>query len=135
MPTTKSTERPALRVPQVRVLKLLAKDKQGRASRKTIAEKAKIYTGHVFIHVGQAEQDFVDRRLQRRLIDARPHGRIALRIEIDQQYALRMLSQPRRQIDCRRGLAYSAFLVGDTEYFGHEVSRVRKNGCAIFLKF
>jgi hypothetical protein len=56
MPTTKSTERPALRVPQVRVLKLLAKDKQGRASRKTIAEKAKIYTGHVFIHVGQAEQ-------------------------------------------------------------------------------
>ena len=69
--------------------------------------------------VGHAQQHFIDRAFQRRLVDPRPHGGIALRIEVGQQYALVQLCQSSREIDCGSGLAYATFLVGDTKYFCH----------------
>ena len=44
---------------------------------------------------------------------------IPLRIGIDKQGSIAPLGDNRRQIDCRRGLSDSAFLVCDSYYFGH----------------
>ena len=68
---------------------------------------------------GAFEEHVVDARVQRALVDARSHGRIALRIKVDDENAAPELSQPGGKIDRRRRLADAAFLIGDTEDSAH----------------
>ena len=70
------------------------------------------------------EQHVVDRARQRALVDAAAHGRVALRIEIDQQYALLRRRQAGGKIDAGGGLADAAFLVRDRENFCHGAQAV-----------
>jgi len=64
----------------------------------------------------------VDRRLQFGLVDARAHGGIALRVEVDQQHALVQFSQSRRQVDRGRGLAHPTLLVRNAKNLRHLLS-------------
>ena len=65
------------------------------------------------------EQDIVDAGFKGAFVHTRSHGGIALWVQVDQQHALADLSQTRSQVDRGGGLANAAFLVGDTEDFGH----------------
>ena len=65
------------------------------------------------------EQDVVHARLEGALVDARAHGRVALRIEIDQQNAPAEVGQTGGEIDRGRRLADAALLVRDTEDLAH----------------
>ena len=71
---------------------------------------------------GRSEQDVVDRKRQRPLVDPRAHRRVALRIEVDDDDALAAPRQPGGEVQGRRRLADAALLVRDAEGpgCGHE---------------
>ena len=69
-----------------------------------------------------AQQDLIDGCRQRTLVHARTCGRIALRIEIDQQHAALHRRQARREVDRRGRLADATFLVGDRDDARHATS-------------
>ena len=80
-----------------------------------------LLTGHTgFFNRGRLQQHVVHREFQLPLVHARAHGRVALGVQIDHQYALPDLGQASRQIDGGGGLAHPAFLVGNAEYFRHD---------------
>ena len=56
---------------------------------------------------------------ERSLINPGAHGRIALRIEVDQQHAAFHRHQARGEIDAGRRLADAAFLIGDRNDLRH----------------
>jgi hypothetical protein len=65
------------------------------------------------------------------LVHARRHGRVALRIEIDQQYFALRRGKGSSEVDSGSGFADATFLVGDSDDTGHVLSgtvRVRQNG-------
>ena len=66
-----------------------------------------------------AEQHVVDAECELALVDARTHGRIALRVEVDQQHALTDPGQSGGQVDAGGGLADAALLVGNAKDLGH----------------
>jgi len=68
---------------------------------------------------GGLDQHVVDRGRQGALVHPRPHGRIALRVEVDQQHPLADLGQPGGEVDGGGRLADAAFLVGNAEDLGH----------------
>jgi hypothetical protein len=72
-----------------------------------------------FGHRGGFQQHVVDGQFQLALVDARAHGRIALRIQVHHQDALADLREPGRQVDGGRRLADAALLVGHTENLCH----------------
>ena len=72
-----------------------------------------------FGHGCRLEQHVIHRQLQLALVDPGPHGRVALRIEIDHEHALAHFGQTSRQIDGGGRLADAALLIGDAENFGH----------------
>ena len=57
--------------------------------------------------------------LERALVDATAHRRVALRIDIDQEHAPLGRRQRCREIHARRRLADAAFLIGDRENAVH----------------
>ena len=59
---------------------------------------------------------------QRALVDARAGGRVALRIEIDEQHAPLHRGEARREIDRRRRLADAALLVRDRDDARHRAA-------------
>ena len=61
------------------------------------------------------EQDVVDAQVEGALVDAGAHGRVALRIEVDDQGAPAELGETGGQVHGGRGLADAALLVGDAE--------------------
>jgi hypothetical protein len=69
---------------------------------------------------GRLQQHVVDRELELALVDARAHGGIALRVEVDHQHALAHLGQAGGQVDGGGGLADAALLVGDAKDLGHQ---------------
>jgi hypothetical protein len=77
---------------------------------------------HGLAEIAFADQHVVDRVFQAVLVDAAAHGRVALRVEVDQQHPALGRHQRGGQVDARRGLAHPAFLVGDREYLGHLLS-------------
>ena len=69
----------------------------------------------------------------RALVDAAAHGRVALRIDVDQQHAPLRRRQRGGEIDARRRLADAAFLIGDGEDAMHcemESSVVAASRCS-----
>jgi len=72
-----------------------------------------------FDHRGGLQQHVVHRELHLAFVDARTHGRVALRVQVDHQDALADASQSSGQIDRGGGFTDAALLVGDTKYFGH----------------
>ena len=74
-------------------------------------------------HTGGLQQDVVDTELQLALVNARAHGRIALRIQVHQQHTLTDFGQTCSQVDSGGGLADATFLVGYAENFGHGAPR------------
>ncbi len=58
-----------------------------------------------------AEQDMVDRRVERALLNPEPRRSVALRIEVDEQASLIGKSKAGREVDGCRGLADTALLV------------------------
>src|SRR5213075_1857280 len=63
----------------------------------------------------QAEQHVIDRARRIALVDAASHGGVPLRIEVDEQDAPPGLSECRREIDARRGLANATLLINHGE--------------------
>jgi hypothetical protein len=61
------------------------------------------------------EQDLVDRRQGSALLDPRPHGGVALRVEVGQQHALTEFGEGCGEIHRRGGLAHPALLVGNRQ--------------------
>jgi hypothetical protein len=72
--------------------------------------------------LADSEQHVVDAVRQLALVDARAHGGIALRVEVDHEHALAHLGQAGGQVDGGRGLADAAFLVGHAEDPRHDGS-------------
>ena len=70
-------------------------------------------------HRGFAQQHFAHRVVQRALVDAAAGGRVALRVDVDQQHPLGRARERGRQVDRGGGLADPAFLVGDGDDAGH----------------
>ena len=68
-------------------------------------------------HVGQKQ--ITGRMLDLMLVDPATHGRVALRIEIDQEHTAAHERQRSGQIDRRGGLADPALLVGDRDDVDH----------------
>ena len=92
----------------------------------TVAGALQLFTGNPCLrHTTGLEQHVVNAVLQLPLVDARTHGCVALRVEINHQHALTRLGQAGRQIDCGGGLANPAFLIGDAENPGHGDSASR----------
>ena len=52
---------------------------------------------------------------ERSLIDAKPRAGVALRIEVDDEHAFANGGERRAEIDCRRRLANSALLIGESK--------------------
>ena len=63
-----------------------------------------------------ADQNIIGRVLPIAAVDAETGRGIALRIEIDDQHFLADGGERGAEIDCRRGLADTAFLVGDRKH-------------------
>ncbi len=64
------------------------------------------------VHVdARVEQRGVDRVLERVRVDAEPHGRGALRVEVHDEHAAAVLGQRARDVDRARRFAYAALLV------------------------
>ena len=68
---------------------------------------------------GFTKQHVVDRQCHAAFVDARAHGGVALRVQIDQQHALTDLGQTRREVDRGGGFAHPALLVRHTKNLGH----------------
>ena len=64
---------------------------------------------------GALEQHVVDAQVERALVDARAHGRVALRVEIDEQDASAESGQAGGEVDGGRRLADAALLVRNAE--------------------
>ena len=79
--------------------------------------------GHAggFGDAGRFQQHVVHRQRHRPLVDARAHGGVALRVEVDHQHALADLGQAGGQVDGGRRLADAALLVGNAENMRHGV--------------
>ena len=74
-----------------------------------------------FGDAGGFEQHVIDAQFELALVHARAHRGVALRVQIDHQHALVNLGQRGGQVDRGGGFSDATFLVGDAEYFGHEV--------------
>ena len=71
------------------------------------------------LSIRHSDEDLVDGGFERALVDAAAHGRIALRVEVDQQDALAELGQAGGEVHRRRRLADAALLICDGEDPGH----------------
>ena len=78
---------------------------------------------HSFGHRQIAHETFVYGVLQGGDVHAQSGGSIGLRIGVDHQYFLLQGSERSCQIDSRCSLAYTAFLIGQSDYFTH-ISRI-----------
>src|SRR5690606_10067654 len=74
---------------------------------------------HGIAEAALADQHVVDGVLESVLVDARTHGGVALRVEIDQQDATLGGNQRGGQVDAGGGLADSTLLVGNRENPSH----------------
>src|SRR5665647_3254356 len=72
-----------------------------------------------FRHRSRLQQHVVHGQLELALVDARAHGGVALRVQVDHQHALADLGQPGGEVDGGGGLAHPALLVGDAKNLGH----------------
>ena len=81
---------------------------------------------------GALEQHVVDAQLELVLVDTRPHRRVTLRIEVDDENAFSDSRQAGSEVDGGGRLADAALLVGNTKNTGHAGDRshwvVRKRG-------
>src|SRR5438067_9503536 len=66
--------------------------------------------------LAEPEQHLIDGARRRALVHAAAHGRVALRIEVDQQHAAARLSERSGEVHARGGLANSAFLIHHGEH-------------------
>ncbi|MNK97085.1 hypothetical protein D3C87_1174010 [compost metagenome] len=80
---------------------------------------ARLRTLPRLLHRRQPHQYLIHAVFERLLVDAGTHRGIALRVEVHQQHALPLRSQPGGQIHRGGGLAHTALLIGDHEYLGH----------------
>ncbi len=76
-----------------------------------------------------AAQQLVDREPLAADVEAEPAGAVALRVEVDEDHLASQLGQRRTEVDGRRGLAHTAFLVDDRDnarfYTGHQYLGLR----------
>ena len=79
-------------------------------------ETADVGMDQHFVYGLGADQDVINRLFQGGLVDPAAGGRVALGIEIDQQHAALGCGQACGQIDAGRGLADTAFLIGNRQY-------------------
>ncbi|KAG1078142.1 hypothetical protein G6F40_016841 [Rhizopus arrhizus] len=87
-----------------------------------VAGQQVIALGGLHAHVGStvlAKQQIAGGGSQLALVHATAHGRVALRIQIDQQHALGCVGQGSGQVAGGRGLADATLLVGDGDDAGH----------------
>ena len=77
-----------------------------------------------FLDRSRLQQHVIHTQFQRALVHARPHGGIALGVQVHQQDPLTDFGQTCCQIHCCCCFTDAAFLVGNTENFGHEKSLV-----------
>ena len=78
-------------------------------------------------YIGHSEQHLINRGGKRALVDSTSHRAVALRVEIDQQYALAMRRNSGRQIHRGRRLADAALLIGDAKNARHLPSHVHQD--------
>src|SRR5262245_8015293 len=66
----------------------------------------------------------VDRRIEPGLVDSEPGGRVALRVEVDEQGRALRHRKPGGEIDCSCGLADPALLVHDRDHLAHCLAKL-----------